>query len=180
MQLEEILQDYKAWLHKVAMDLTADIDHQKDVIQVGRIAMWRALERYDASKGALPSFLTSAARYAMIEEAYGRGKGRDRDRTKQLKLSPVAPDSPFWEMSVAGLLSEMEMAYHRGEVAKAINQLSPEQREYVYRRFWKDEPEPEIREALGRQSPVHYLWTDKRSGARKQLAESLSHLKEIV
>jgi DNA-directed RNA polymerase specialized sigma24 family protein len=71
------LADYHNWLYKTAADMLyggckdPDID---DLVQEGRIAMWKALDKYDDCKGTLAPWLTNAARMRMRELAHGHGR----------------------------------------------------------------------------------------------------------
>lgn len=68
---------YRSWLYKLAADLLRggfrdpDID---DLVQEGRIAMWKAYEAYDDCKGTLAPWLTNAARMRMKDVATGTGR----------------------------------------------------------------------------------------------------------
>lgn len=68
---------YHGWLYKTAADLLRggfndpDID---DVVQEGRIAMWKAYQAYEDCKGTLAPWLTNAARMRMKDVAVGHGR----------------------------------------------------------------------------------------------------------
>jgi DNA-directed RNA polymerase specialized sigma24 family protein len=68
---------YHTWLYKTAADLLRggyydpDID---DVVQEGRIAMWKAYDAYDDCKGTLAPWLTNAARMRMKDVTTGHGR----------------------------------------------------------------------------------------------------------
>jgi RNA polymerase sigma factor (sigma-70 family) len=70
----EVIADYEGWLHRVAGNIRpmGDSDHD-DLVQEGRIAMWRALDRYDDVRvETLPGLLTKAAKAAMLDRVTGR------------------------------------------------------------------------------------------------------------
>jgi DNA-directed RNA polymerase specialized sigma24 family protein len=68
---------YRNWLYKTAADLLPggyydpDID---DLVQEGRIAMWKAYESYDDCKGTLAPWLVNAARMQMKGIAHGHSR----------------------------------------------------------------------------------------------------------
>lgn len=68
---------YHNWLYKTAADFLpsgyndTEID---DLVQEGRIAMWKAYEAYDDCKGTLAPWLTNAARMRMKDLSHGHGK----------------------------------------------------------------------------------------------------------
>ena len=67
------------------------------------------------------------------------------------------------------------LAYHRGEIAQALDGLTEAQRRYVLLRFWENASTPELKQAFGYDPKA--LWSRSgRSAAREALAESLAHL----
>lgn len=68
---------YHNWLYKTAADFLtggyydASVD---DLVQEGRIAMWKAYEAYEDCKGTLAPWLTNAARMRMKDLAHGHGR----------------------------------------------------------------------------------------------------------
>jgi DNA-directed RNA polymerase specialized sigma24 family protein len=71
------LDDYHNWLYKTAADLLPGAVHDPDIddlVQEGRIAMWKAYEKYDDCKGTLAPWLTNAARMRMKDVAWGHGR----------------------------------------------------------------------------------------------------------
>lgn len=66
------------------------------------------------------------------------------------------------------------MAYHHGEIAQALDSLTPRQREYVELRFWRGMEHPELEAHFG-YNPGS-LWSAKKGGARVRLAKELAHL----
>ena len=187
--IAEVLPDYRRWLHAVARDFLPEgsADHD-DLCQEGFIAMWRAFDTFDPAQGALAPWLTGAARLRMRDVAHGHGqwtgheamRGRRQVETESLDawLEHDADDLP----GIGYLLDGIEDAYHHGELAEAIAALTPEQRAYVYARFYLG-IEPSSREpvtmALVAEFPVlrkRWLWNDRRNGARAVLAARLAHL----
>lgn len=189
----EILSDYERWLHKVANRLLPATDPKHDdLVQEGRVAMWKALRAHDPSKGSLPAWLTRAAENRMKNLAWGKGQPTGHEARRGVQEAPVAasveemveegPDSLFG--AVDALLG-VEWAYHHGEIMQAINALSPLQRRYVYARFWLNvQPQamqPGVvayRKAEWPEVGKTHLWkgsTDQR-GAHERLVAALAHL----
>lgn len=174
-----VLADYEKWLHKVANSIAGPSEHD-DIVQEGRVAMWRALSTHDESKGALAPWLTRAAEMRMKDVAWGTGQptGHEALRgSRQVEEGPSLDEQP--EEIVQALLGYVEAAYHDGEIMKIIREcLTPKQQEYVFLRFWGGlEPRaqaPQIR-ALVLEFPVlGQRWHWQR--AREVLAERLAHL----
>lgn len=174
-----VLADYEKWLHKVANSITDAAQHD-DIVQEGRVAMWRALSTYDESKGALASWLTRAAEMRMKDVAWGKGQptGHEAVRgSRQVEEGPSLDEQP--EEIVQALLGYVEAAYHDGEVMQVIREvLTAKQQEYVFLRFWGGlEPTSRASQtrALVKQFPVlGERWHWQR--ARAVLAERLAHL----
>lgn len=188
------LPDYRRWLHSLAYDIARDDGTHDDLVQEGYIAMWRAFDTYDPDKGALATWLTGAARLRMRDVAYGRGAwtGHEAQRGRKsvgaTSLDAILAVEEDLPVLAADLLDGIESAYHGGEIAEALDALSPAQREYVYARFWLGiEPtsrDPQTREWID-QYPVlrrRYLWfgTSKQTGARDRLRARLGHLADLV
>lgn len=185
----EILDSYTKWLHHTANRLLPQSREylHDDVVQEGRVAMWRALYTHDASKGSLPSWLTGAAVLRMRDVALGHGKefGHAPLRgSREVESVAVEDITTLLHGSVS--LEGVELAYHHGEIMEALSRLSPSQREYVFLRFWGNvDPSsrtPHMKAVLD-QFPVlrkRFLWTgtSRQTGARDRLAKDLAHLVE--
>jgi RNA polymerase sigma factor (sigma-70 family) len=174
-----VIEDYEKWLHHTANRL-GNVENHDDLVQEGRVAMWRAMETFDASRGALPTWLTRAAEQRMKDVALGRGQpfGHEAVRgSREVEMGPSLDGAP--EGEVEALLGYVEAAYHDGEVMRIVREcLTPEQQQYVFLRFWGGlDPrtrQPAVR-ALVRQFPVladHRTWQQ----AKAILADRLGHL----
>lgn len=189
---EAIIDSYTKWLHKVANDyLPLWHERHDDVVQEGRIAMWRALATYDATKGSLPSWLTTAAKQRMKDVSFGRGRPTGHEEMRgsrevevDVSLDALAEDGIEMMLTAHDSLSGVEIAYHAGEIAEALDSLSPAQRRYVIGRFWcgldPSSREPGMREFvdLVPEMRKRHLWagSSKQVGARDRLAQRLLHL----
>lgn len=190
------LADYHKWLHYVAYQmLPATSALHEDLVQEGRIAMWKALATYDPSKGALPSWVTKAASMRM-KDFVRRGTPTGKPETRGSKEVEHGPsiDAMVEEGGAEGLfaavdtLEGVEVSYHHGEILEALNSLSPKQREYVYLRFWGGlDPSAGVTKEMKvvmDQFPVlrqRWLWqgSSKQVGAKDRLREALSHLQSV-
>lgn len=163
-----ILKNYRKWLLYMANTMTSGEENIQDLAQEGWIAMWRALQIYNPTLGALPPWLTYAARTRMSECV--RRKSYTGMPARYGRLKGTATEIPVssFEVDVAATTEDIELAYHHGEVVAAINSLSPEQREYVYRRFWQDEPPQKLNRELRNR------WV----GSKPKLQLRLQHLRE--
>jgi RNA polymerase sigma factor (sigma-70 family) len=193
---DRVLASYSRWLHWQANNIQRMVFHQDhdDLVQEGRIAMWKALSTYDESKGALPSWLTVAAKMRMkdcvrrngwtgLPPRYGHG-GKVPDEAVTV-MSLMDDDLTLTEMlEAADLLESVELSYHRGEILQAVANLSVAQRRYVVYRFWLGWDPAwrgvgiSIGEAIDVKRP-DMLWSQKNSGARDRLREQLLHLQTV-
>lgn len=186
--LERILPDYRGWLYRVARDYGKS-EMVDDLAQEGYVAMWRALPTYDPAQGALPAYLTTAARNRMIDILRkGNWTGKPESRGSQ-PVEVVAHvdewDDPDVLLGGVGMLDGVEIAYHEGEITAALNTLSPAQRRYVIARFWlgldPKSREPAMKALCAlvpemRRASSLWLGTHNQRGARDRLAEALAHL----
>lgn len=181
--LVAVLGDYDRWLHKVANRyLPWDHPRHDDVVQEGRIAMWRALQVHDPSKGSMASWLTTAAERRMKDVAW-----RDRP-TFGHEPHRGAVDAPTLSVEANTLeelvgameaITGIEWAYHHGEIMEALNALTPMQRRYIYARFWLNiEPHSAVpatvtlRKEQWPELGKTHLW----KASRARLHRALAHL----
>lgn len=145
------LEAFNPWLHYVAGRLLpwSHPDHD-DVVQEGRIAMWKAIPTYDGRTdkgGSLEGWLRMVARRRMLEIAYRRKPptGTIIDRNVRripgvLSLDELCDESPGLAEEIVpcapDIIHEVEIAYHRGEFLDALTRLTETQRRYVVLRFW--------------------------------------------
>lgn len=164
--IDATLAPYRRWLLKVATVYLPRQPHEwQDLAQEGWIAMWRALASYDPNKGALASWLTTAARLRMltcVKRSLWLGTPSRRGHVRELPAPPVDTDWE-WIQELSPVVLELELAYHRGEIAEAIDRLPPRAREAVIRRFWFGDPVP----------------TGNWVTAKRFLAKELAHLQEV-
>lgn len=185
--VEDVLPRYEKWAHAVANDLLGSPHHpdHEDLVQEARIAIWRSLRTHDRAKGALPSYVTQAARWQM-HDAVERKKWTGQD-TKQGKARTdrIRPTDSLDAMFDAGLtdmlmaadvLDEVCLAYHHGQISSAIAALPQHHRQFVYLRFWAGMTDAEIKAHTGRS--LGSLWRVS-GGIRDQLRSALLHLESV-
>ncbi|MET7363303.1 sigma-70 family RNA polymerase sigma factor [Streptomyces sp. NPDC005562] len=194
LTVDEVLGQYESWLHARAHQMLASTDHRhEDLVQEGRIAMWRALQQHDPAKGALPSWLTQHATWHMHQVLSrggtwtGKPRGASTSRVEvkvhsveslDQILHPDADSGRAADTAAGGatpdLAEEAMQAYHRGEIAEAIALLSAGQQRYVRLRFVEDLKGAEMKDAFGYDPSA--LWNSARNGAKYKLRAHLSHL----
>lgn len=163
----DILTTLRPWLVRTARGMrsvNASMSFE-DLCQEGSIAMWKALNAYDPTRGPVDLWLKAKARWSMLNAI-----ARDRAYVTE-SASDIDDDFECADRSI-----DMDLAYHEGEIHEAISRLTPKQREYVLRRFWGQQGTRELTSVFGYDPGS--LWTSQRNGARKKLRESLAHLSE--
>ena len=134
-----IIGNYHSWLYKMARVYRSfDSNDHDDLVQEGRVAIWKALDTYDPALGALPSWLTTAAKMRMREVVHrGNWTGTlgAKGHTRESPAIPVEID----EFDRAGEEFDHDAAM---DVRAAVRELSPSVRGAIFRRFWLDESVP--------------------------------------
>lgn len=174
MTLEATLQAYKPWIRTVASSYAkGDPDLTEEYFQEAWIAVWGALEkRPDASD----THLKMQAR-KRLNNCYSRGDRTGKPRaahSTKVRTVPVDDESPIWEAALTVQPVTPDLSYHEDAIVRAINDLSPSKREYIYLRFWKDYDAPALTRHFG-YDPVS-LWSRPKTGAKALLREELGHL----
>jgi DNA-directed RNA polymerase specialized sigma24 family protein len=187
LDVSEVIAAEEAWLARTSRFLVPVQDPDcEDVAQEGRIAMWKAAEKYDPSKGPLDMWLKAHARWRMKSVRGNRSwtgndarptlGGRESVVRSVAYLSDLLTDDNgiVGMLEAADLLSGIEWAYHHGEIAVAMAELTPRQREYVFLRFWVGYQLPQMRDYFG--YDPQGLWSSPKNGAKTRLRARLSHL----
>lgn len=153
----------RPWLLKVAWSMTFPSGIE-DLAQEGWVEAWKAEQRYNPAVGTtLIGWIKHCAYQKML------AKSR---RTKYKEN--IVPIGDLDLLDSASWLEATELAYHEGEILKALNELTPRQREYVVLRFWGHYHTTELKEVFG--YDPQGLWSNSKNGAKKKLRESLAHL----
>jgi DNA-directed RNA polymerase specialized sigma24 family protein len=167
---------YVRWLYKTAGEILPGGSYNpglEDLVQEGRIAIWRARDTHDPEKGPLMPWLQLCARHRMHKLVWG-----DEQPVGHQPVRGVRP------VDVVASLDELQIdenPWIPGEVLPdlpeptlmaALRELSPQQREYIYLRFWQGiEPSsrnPGTVQAM-REHPIlrnRWLWARTREKLR--------------
>lgn len=176
---ESVLENYREWLiARARFYLPRSVEERKDLAQEGYIAMWRALQTFDPDKGALTSWVQWAADQRMrnvLRKWTWTGAPMAKGHHRENPATPVDTNAD-WVVERIGetsdLLDGILWQYHEGDIINAINELTPQQRAYVYRMFWRGETYTEIAKTL---PAANQHW----SKAKKALRVKLAHLVEV-
>lgn len=139
------LARFEGWLHAVANRLLGlqSADHD-DLVNEGRIAMWRAGESFDGRdkvdvRGALIAWSIRAAEMRMKDLAHGHGRPFGHTPVRGMRevrvamhLDALAEDFRADLEPIAQDVAEAAMwAYHTGQIGRAVADLTEHQREAV-------------------------------------------------
>lgn len=173
---EVLLKELRPWVIVVSRKFFRAVNNQlgtsmDDLRQEMWVGMWKAAGNWDG-RGTVEGWMKQNA----IWVAYNFVKA------KGIKEFTVTTDdgeeSLFLNVEYVDDLEEVYSAYHAGEIQRALEVLTPKQREYVIRRFWWGQRNEELKEIMNSQNPVSSYWAAKKYGARDRLAKELAHLKE--
>lgn len=135
----DILLAYRPWLRVTARELCLYyLGHARDaeeLAQEGWISLWRALRKDD---GSTPQsyWLKRCARSGMLH-VLKAWIAQKRDVRKCAPVDTTPGEINMWtQLEAAPALTEIEQAYHDGEIRQAIERLPRAQRSYIERRFW--------------------------------------------
>lgn len=172
---QKVLARYRRWLIAVARELAPTRPHEwQDLAQEGWIAMWRALRTFDSTKGAEATYLTTAARLRMLDVLRRHtwlGTPAARGHVRELPATPVDTSWDWVDAQSQYVENHFEdalWAYHHGEIADALSQLSAKDRAYVEHRIMGDGGRYGWREAVLSQQASQIL----RAGLEHLVAET--------
>lgn len=180
MSDNDILHGYLPWLRVVAGNLIG-FEHPdlQDLVQEGYIAMWKAIRNFKAGSAPLDFWLKYNAHNRMKTVSV-RWAARDVPDSLNEPVNCGAQDielgDTIEDLTVSDLLEHIGIAYHYGQIAQAIDRLTPQQRKYVIARFWLGLSGNEMVELGVFTYDPSALWNSKRNGARWKLQEELKHL----
>lgn len=194
MTTEELLDQWRAWIWAIARAATqayGDLEASTaDVAQEGNIELWRHYRRLENTPEPDRGRIAAAmARRRMFAVAKGGRAGRltghiPSQGSVTMTDKPILDQPVNEQQTLADVLmpaledayEEVLLAYHYGDVHKALADLRPDFREYVRLRFWEGLTNSEAARRLGLSTST----TDNRWKRTIQpgLRKALDHLKE--
>jgi len=113
---------------------------REDFVQAGRIGLWKALKKYDSTKGAvLSTYAWNPIRWEIIKEIKSLKKSRYKP-LPHAKIPSYTNSEEFWEIlppslseEEVSLLELRRMGYKLAEMAE----ISGRKNSYVKRVFYK-------------------------------------------
>lgn len=136
---EELHRRYSGPLYSLAVQVTGSDRHAQDIVQEVFVAVWKEAARFDASRGAVGSWLYSMARHKSIDHVRREVLARKRSADVDLELEE-APDDVHHEAWVN---------VRRDRVRTAMRDLTEAQRTAIELAFFSGLTHVEVAERLG-------------------------------
>ena len=156
---DELYRRYSGIAFGLARRLTADASLAQDVVHDAYMALWRAPEAYDPSRGAFRTFLLALVHHRAVDVI--RREERMRARTEK-----AANLEPSVDEDVADAVTEESfLVVRRQQVRKALGDLSPDQRQVLEMAYFGGRTQVQIAEEL--QIPLGTVKTRTFAALRK-------------
>ena len=140
---EELYRRYSAPAYGLALRVLASEQLAQDVVHDAFLALWRAPEAFDPTRGSFRSFFLSLVHHRSVDTV--RREERLRRRTARMNLTAVQD-----EQDVADLVAQDDWLVDlRDQVHKALESLSAEQREVVELAYFEGMTQARIAERTG-------------------------------
>lgn len=156
---DELYRRYAAQAYGLAFRVTRQQNLAQDVVHDAFLALWRAPEAFDRSRGSFRTFFLSMVHHRGVDLV--RREQRLRARTeKAANLEPPAGEDPADEVTDAGYL-----AVRRKEVREALTELPEAQRQVLEMAYFDGKTQVQIAEEL--QIPLGTVKTRTLAAMRK-------------
>lgn len=191
LSVEEVLRAKERLLYYMAYE-RVPLSDVEDAVQEARITIWQEMEK---RPDVAHSYLHAAARnrmssYRRYRRATGAPIHQGRPQAVEVASVDILKDTEYAQHDKSNkdmdatllliaqeVLDTVEIAYHRGQIVKAINSLGPTHRDYVWHRFWGELTNAEIGAKIGVQmESLNSMWNKRTKPA---LALQLSHLAAV-
>jgi RNA polymerase sigma factor (sigma-70 family) len=156
---DELYRRYGAAAHGLALRITAQEALAQEVVQDAFLALWRAPEAFDPTRGAFRSFFLSLVHHRAVDVVRREERLRNRGE-RASNLEPVRGEDVADEV--------VEGAYlivRSKQVREALTTLPPEQREVVELAYFGGYTQARIAETLG--IPIGTVKTRTLAAMRK-------------
>jgi RNA polymerase sigma factor (sigma-70 family) len=156
---EELYRRYGSGAYGLALRVTAQDALAQEVVQDAFLALWRAPEAYDPSRGAFRTFFLSLVHHRAVDAV--RREQRLRARTERASNLEPADGEDVANEVVEGAY----LGLRRREVRAALQTLPPEQRQVLEMAYFGGKTQVTIAEELG--IPVGTVKTRTLAAMRK-------------
>jgi RNA polymerase sigma factor (sigma-70 family) len=140
---DELYRRYGRTAYGVALRVTSQEVIAQEVVQDAFLALWRAPEAFDASRGAFRSFFLSLVHHRAVDAV--RREERLRKRTERASnLEPTTGEDPAEDV-----VEDAYLRVRRKEVRTALSGLPVEQRRVLDMAYFGGMTQARIAEELG-------------------------------
>jgi RNA polymerase sigma-70 factor (ECF subfamily) len=140
---EAMYRRYGGVAYGLGLRVTGQATLAQDVVHDSFMALWRAPEAYDPSRGPFRTFFLSLVHHRAVDTV--RREERLRRRTERaLNPSEVADEDV-----AEGIVEEAWLAARRGEVRRALGSLPAEQKSVVEMAYFGGYTQAQVAEELG-------------------------------
>jgi RNA polymerase sigma factor (sigma-70 family) len=155
--LGEVYDEFGRRCYALAYRLIGDGGLAEDAVQEALLALWRAPERFDSSKGSLATFLLTLTHRRSVdvlrrESLQRRGRVSTDDALAELPSGDRGTDE------------QAEVLLQGAEVRAALNELPPPQREALLLAYFQGYTQREISSITG--APLGTVKTRMLAGVR--------------
>lgn len=137
-----LVRKYEALIHSVISKKLPAYLGDEDLVQVGRIALWRCAKRYDPDKGKFSTYAYKAIYHSMLKEL------SKRKSEVSLNTPIVGDDEAEFQDTIADLRQSLDGAELKFELEDFYKTLTPRRQE-VLKRKANGLTRREIAQALG-------------------------------
>ena len=138
--LGELYDRYASIALGTALRVVGDREEAEDVVHDAFVAVWRKIDRFDADRGSLRSWLMTVVRNRAIDRIRARRPGMDLEDADERSLLRTGPN-PTWEAALRRASAV--------EVRAAIAALPDEQRRAVELAYFEGYTYREVAELTG-------------------------------
>jgi len=156
---DELFRRYGAAAHGLALRVTGQQLLAQEVVQDAFLALWRAPEAYDPSRGPFRSFFLSLVHHRAVDTV--RREERLRKRTERA----LNPEDIYGEDVAEGVVEEAYLGQRRLEVRDALSTLPSDQRKVLEMAYFGAATQAQISAELG--IPIGTVKTRTLAAMRK-------------
>ncbi len=139
---DDLYERYAGAAYGLAYRLTGQQMLAQDVVHDAFLALWRAPEAFDPTRGALRTFFLSLVHHRAVDIVRKEQRMRDRNE-RAANLEPVAVEDPS-----EGVVDRAYLSVRRKEVREALRSLSDDQRQVLQMAYFGGMTQAQIAERL--------------------------------
>jgi RNA polymerase sigma factor (sigma-70 family) len=156
---DELYKRYGSAAHGLALRVTGQDLLAQEVVQDAFLALWRAPEAYDPSRGPFRTFFLSLVHHRAVDTV--RREERLRKRTERA----LNPEEILGEDVAEGVVHEAYLGQRRREVLAALSTLPADQRKVLEMAYFGGATQAQISAEL--QIPIGTVKTRTLAAMRK-------------